>query len=363
MLQPAPVKNKWLYGLVFLFSVGLVLFPFIALCFFVHPCADDFEFSKWTNFFVQNLHYYTQWSGRYFSTFVLSLSPVHWHSFFGYKVWSAAFILFFAGSLYVFTKKWVQAFVALDFVVIHIIYIGALLLAFDSAPSLVEGFYWASSAVTYLFSSALFFLFLTHLIVVFHEKKYQTAFLLPLLLFCIIGGNESWMLLVDTTLLGILGYELYRRGERKAILMALGLLLWASVVSLIPLLSPGNAARHLQFMYDKDPNPAFSIAAFLPSQIGMLMFQDIKSPFFIIYIVITFLVLKRSHLKQAPIKFFPGLFILLVGLGLLLAPVSLITKQAPGRVLNVVIYVIISAFGYLLFSLPQYSKVFQKVVL
>jgi hypothetical protein len=67
----------------------ILLLPFILLCFYSHPAADDFPLSHtardWGSY-TTVVGYYKCWSARFTSIFLMSVNPLAFGSFAGYKL-------------------------------------------------------------------------------------------------------------------------------------------------------------------------------------------------------------------------------------------------------------------------------------
>ena len=65
------------------------ILPLALLCLFAHPAADDFPISHtardWGSY-TSVVGYYKCWSARYTSIFLMSVNPLVFGSFFGYKL-------------------------------------------------------------------------------------------------------------------------------------------------------------------------------------------------------------------------------------------------------------------------------------
>lgn len=70
-------------------AIGIFFIPFLLLCLFAHPAADDFPISHtardWGSY-TSVVGYYKCWSARYTSIFLMSVNPLVFGSFFGYKL-------------------------------------------------------------------------------------------------------------------------------------------------------------------------------------------------------------------------------------------------------------------------------------
>lgn len=86
---------------------GLIILPFLFVAFFNYPSADDFVFAykvKSMGFFQAQYDWYVHWTGRFFSTFMLSLHPLVFNSNLLYKLYAITLILLTPHAIYRFVK-------------------------------------------------------------------------------------------------------------------------------------------------------------------------------------------------------------------------------------------------------------------
>ena len=140
-------KRFWKILLVVAFAV---LAPYIYLSCFAHPIADDYHYSflgMKPDFWNEWKKQYTEWNGRYTSNLLVLLNPMAFHNLFLYKAASSIQILLSLLSIYYFfrsiTDRSFSRLVTLDASVL------LLLLYLFSMPSLAEGIYWYTGAVSY----------------------------------------------------------------------------------------------------------------------------------------------------------------------------------------------------------------------
>ena len=83
-------RNVLLSSEYFIIILGfLSIFPFIPISFFNNPSIDDFCFFVKTiekGYWNSQIEWYSTWTGRYFSTAILSIYPLLTKSFLLYKI-------------------------------------------------------------------------------------------------------------------------------------------------------------------------------------------------------------------------------------------------------------------------------------
>src|SRR5690349_20140534 len=75
----------------------IIIVPFIVISFFNHPALDDWwyaEVYKQHGFFGAHQYWYTHYTARFFSNFLMSMEPLALGWIEGHKVMPIAFIVF-----------------------------------------------------------------------------------------------------------------------------------------------------------------------------------------------------------------------------------------------------------------------------
>ena len=242
--------KKYNYATVFLIlGLAFVFIPFIILGLFNHPCVDDFNYSIDTvkmGFWQAQIHWYTGWGGRYFSSALLSLDPLVIRSFFLYKLVPLVLFLGLFHSLYLLIGELTDQYFgklknALAVLVLLALYI-------DKMPSVSQGFYWFTGAMTYQSSGILMLYLCTCIIRLLKTKhirqKISYSALSFILIFAVIGSNEIIMVILFTLLLSITAWKLFT--ERKVNWILFVLVIAASVAVFFAITAPGNAVRLAQ---------------------------------------------------------------------------------------------------------------------
>lgn len=240
MLKTFPV------GKVFFISIFLfVVIPFLVISCYNHPAADDFCFSYRAievGFWNAQKHWYTVWTGRYFSSAMLSVGPMVNKSILQYKVMPVILIAMLFFSFYALFRQ-ILIFMSGKKALFAA---GILLLIFMAGvPSIVEGIYWMPGYVTYTYGTFLFLFLLAALLRLYREErkvyKRWLFVLCSLFILAVVGSNETIMLLLVLLLIFVNGYIFWRTKKINPWFAAfLGIAILASVVVIV---SPGNALR------------------------------------------------------------------------------------------------------------------------
>ncbi|MDQ3020792.1 MAG: DUF6056 family protein [Bacteroidota bacterium] len=335
-------------AVIFLFLFFAII-PFLIISIYVNPCWDDFEYSEiaYQNGFFQSQNiWYQTWSGRYFSTAVLSaLNPLLFRSILGYKIIILVFILLFLLSVYflvseigkdIFSKK-EKLICTLSF----------CYLIFYGMPTITLALFWFSSAVIYQLANTMTVVLILLLIKFNRYQNQKISFTLVLsiclLIFAIEGSNEVTML--TTTLFFVILFMINIIHTKKLnkylfIFAAVSLVSFALVYS-----APGNN-------YRLSTNPEshqliFSIKNSIIDLLKFIMYRIYNLPLLIFTVLFVSFYSKHISIKkpQNILNVNPvlslSLYLLILFSGIFVSYYSLGTAT-PFRTLNV-IYVLFLA--------------------
>jgi len=231
------------FTLLIFVSLFLALLSFLILSFFNHPSFDDYYFAVKTKnegFFPAQKNWYLEWTGRYFSTAILSSNPLIFNWFFGFKIIPFLLFVLFLGSFFILIR---ELFSTLDRWCISSLSLVVLFIYLYQMPSISEGFYWVAGAITYQLGNILFIFFLTFFIRLSKNPSLSSInfFGSAICLIAVIGSNETIMILLDSLIGFVLTIHLikFRRLDKWLIILTI----IAIIFSLIVILCPGNAKR------------------------------------------------------------------------------------------------------------------------
>lgn len=185
---------------------SILLLPYFLLCFYIFPAGDDFSYASIgkSNFpldLILNERY--RWNGRYLSNFIVILNPIRYNHFGLYQLNIALLLLIYLFSIYKLTSLFFKQITAIICISIII-----ALSSFSLLPSLSEGIYWYTSALTYFLSAILFFTQIYLIVKLeFYNGKYSKLVCNILVIFLILinsGLNETIILINLLLLIGIL---------------------------------------------------------------------------------------------------------------------------------------------------------------
>lgn len=357
-MQVKSKTNKLIFLFVLLISIFSLL-PFVVLTAYNHPSVDDFIYSFAfikDGFFIPQYNWYVDWSGRYTATAFLSLSPISFYSFTGYKFGSLALLTFLGVAFYYLVN---QLFYKESFLnrisvslLIFIIYLYQM-------PKIATGLYWGAGATTYQLGNVFTLLMLGSLILFFKTKKNKHKMLVIGFLFLLIGSNETVMLLTDM-LLFFLAIFYYTRKQKlnikyiKSDSFLILLLVFAFVFSLIVFLAPGNDVR-LRHLPNKH-----KLIAFYNSYLSAKQYLIMWLPSFGVFSLLTLsLITKLDFNKEKWFSIHPIFAFIIVLLityaGFFPAHWSM-GVPPPARTINTIYFFFILTWMYFILSLFSYFK-------
>ena len=347
--------SKCLSSEMFLIGLGIFsVLPFIIISVFNNPAADDFAFSvECSNhgYWGVQSWWYTHWFGRYFSTALLSLNPLLIQSFFLFKLIPVVLIIalfislyYLARTLFVNAEKRLCLLFSLCFIFIYLFFM----------PNVAEGIYWFAGAITYQVANILTILLFSCVIKLVQTKKNRFLFLSVLFAFCVIGSNETSMLVIDLILATIFIYNFII--IKKINYSLLILLVFAGIFSLIVILSPGNFIRGEYY-----PNSHQIFNSAFQSFFQVLNHMIRWVPFTILVAIIFFDVFnKYIPLGSGSIFNVNPIFVIIVLCLILFAGFFpgywSMGVSPPARTKNVIYFLYISGYLYLGFIMSFYLK-------
>lgn len=326
----------------------LTIFPFIIISIFNNPSADDFCYNNYTRdlgYLNTQVEAYTNWTGRYFATAIISCKVFLSGSFLIYKAFPIFLLIFFCQSIYHLCSSTFISLSKRNRLVLTFLITILYLLQMESTS---EGFYWLAGSVTYQLSIILSIFLFSSLIKLLATS--QNRYLLYSILFSlvVIGLNEIAMMYIGLIIGTIFFYHFF---SKKAInYKILLLLLFICICAVFVVLSPGSAARantypgNQQVIYSilKTLNSfKTNIGNWLPSiLIAFLLFFEhfqkenvqINSKIFDVKLVIPFLIVTSFPLI--------GVF-----------PIYYSLKWVPARSINLIYFFFLIGLLYLTFVL------------
>ncbi|MBS1614727.1 MAG: hypothetical protein JST06_01260 [Bacteroidetes bacterium] len=346
---------RLLPALIIVFSCLLLLLLSTLFC-YVHPSIlDDYENIAWLGFLKRQGYLFLEWSGRYFSNAAVSLSPLRGHSLTDYRwVLLGVFLLFtvsFLTLLLALLRRFSKAPVPVRLATA----LAGIVLFCNNIPSLQEGFFWYSSAMTYMLPVAAAFGMFSLL---FYAEasaspSWFTRIFALLLAIVALGGNET--LYICLPIVFVLWWQARRRADIVRQKFYFWLLLTTVLCLLISLLAPGNYVRQ-----SLNPRPGIGVL-FLWLKVSLLTgWSWLSNPFLLLFSGLTVWFLSGYELKIFRIRLWQAFLLPFLFLLLLLLPATLgLGEQPPPRVFNEVYAFFLLGWLVFLLRLIQYLAALQ----
>jgi len=242
-------SNKTFLRRLFLLALLLSILPFLILTYFCHPAYDDFCISAHaltTGFIERQINVYKVGAGRYFSTLVLTFSPLNVGSFAGYKAFGVATILLTFVSIFCLIHAIVRSAVPLIDKLIATSFLAALFS--NQAPDITEAYFWTTGEIVYQLPLILSMLFFA--VVIRSSDKSKGAKLFRLFLSCllivaIVGSNETSMLVIALLIFTITIAMWMAKSEQRWSWLIFSIITIFCVAVVIA--APGNTVRSSVF--------------------------------------------------------------------------------------------------------------------
>lgn len=355
-------SENWLLGFLL-----LTISPFLFLFLFNHPAADDFTVSDHTDLkdiFNAQVHYYQIWGGRYFSNLVLSLNPLYFKSFLGYKLFTLFIMLMFVYFLFSLLTELPKN--SLNFKNRILLTLSIIFLYLYAMPSVSQSFYWMISSVIYQTGLILIMMFLKFYMKFLREKNKSSGILLKLILFLLIiavSGSSEISMVIGIMIISTLA--IINVLSNKKFNPLLLLLIFTSIIfSLVMLFAPGNSIRALQ--YPDNHNFILSLTLTFSTLTEYLISWIFQTPLLYISLLtipVTCKIKMNSSLKNSSFFFNPGysiLFFLLILFILFFIPVWSIGNVPFSRTVNMIYFVFLAGWFYnVIICLNYFSNKFS----
>lgn len=327
----------------------ILLFSFISL--FNFPSADDFDIIVLVNklgYKDAQLSYYQNWTGRFISTAILFLMSKE--NFVAYRSFPIALLFLLFLSFYCVVKSLFKSDIKTQINVTCYLFLFFLL----TLPTISEGLYWWSGAITYQLAN-IFTLFLASCLVTLLKKRSLTHTLMGCLFgFLAVGCNETSLILIVSSLSLLILLKYF--SEYKFNKQLLAILFCCFVSGAIVYFAPGNNTRAST---GQNHNFIFSLLMGM-ADTSRLTFRWI-GPIILVSTLILSETLKKNdrplliyltekfRLYKLSIFIIPLFLSLFVGFWFLQAPI-------PTRATNTVFLYLILATAFIIIALAIKSK-------
>lgn len=320
------------------------VFPLVLLAYFNQPSADDFCY----NTASQNLSYletqiklFTTLNGRYTTSAILSIPVFLSYNLFLYKLMPILMLIFVFYALYYLASSLFLNLRRRDYIVLSL---SCLSIYIVQMPSVSQGFYWLSSAVSYQLSSVFVLLLFSLVVKILYFNKIKYIIVSVPLIILVIGSNEIAMLITDFLLGIIFLFSIFK--TRKVNLGLLFLLVLAAVLSFIVTKSQGNNLRG-----DSLSNSHMLFCSIFKTLNILKSYLIIWLPIIIVFLLIFFDFLNRKvSLKISKVFDVPPVMVLLVAIAVtfigFFAGYWALGSLLPPRAINLIYFFFILIFLY-----------------
>ncbi len=286
-------KNISLFdGFLLVLTFGLVA-PFFILSFFDNPSIDDYSFALKNfehGYWGAQASAYENWNGRYFASFLLCANPLVFDAPIIYKILPVVLLLLTIHSFYYFFNSIWSGEHRLQSLIFSFL---ITFLFLNNMPSLVQGVYWASGAVTYHLANTLILYLISNLVILLRNPNasFLLKFICGALVVATCGSNETAMIAVCLLLLLFAAFGFVTKKRNVGFILLL--LLIAIFCSWIMATSPGNSIRDLGFLDPNKRNVSFTIISSIKT-FTIQAFQWTQSTQFILVGLIFIILLLKS---------------------------------------------------------------------
>ncbi|RAK68020.1 hypothetical protein DLM85_08230 [Hymenobacter edaphi] len=338
----------------------LGLLPFVALCAYAEPYSDDFlnAWRTWTYgpAGVQR-ELYQQWTGRFFSTVLITVAnPLTWGWQAGVR-WAAAGLLLalaavqYAGvrQLWPDHRRRTPAAVAS---------LAALLLYLQLMPDVYSAFYWYTAAAVYTVGQLGFLLVLLTSLAGLRQPPGQRrgwAVAAGAAAVATAGANEVQLLLLLATLAGLLVLS-GRRAAPATRRWWAGLLVITLLAGVVAVAAPGNFTRLVDKGSGLEPLPHKLLMALPRTGRGVLLLlaqPRLLAGLGLVYLLLAPLVRGRGNPFGHRIPLRQSLPLLLAGLGLAQLVSFIGLGGSLARIDNVLIYALLLGWSAALLAAAE----------
>ncbi len=364
-----------------LMATALCLLPLALLCLFVHPVGThDWDWISYFNrkdlsFFEYQKHVYEDYTGRFFSTAILS-STHYWYNLFLFKLIPILLITGVGLGFQSFIKKLFRYCPFSSFEIV-IFTLGFLLLFYSGLTGVFEGLYIISSTFTYVVGLIMFLFWAGILIMLDKQgregalhlsgvKSYGLFILLFLLTTAINGCNEIHMVGLYLCLGFYFLFNLINKRKVPHWLWLLG------VLSLPSLYVSFFAAANFERMGGYEGSGDILKAIVLTIGATGFNFSAWLSNAALFFAALLFLPYGKRMASALPDYLFTrksGWFFAIAGLALQVIPLLLLffaagSNTLPERVVDMLYaFFLLSFFGMLVWACGAFPKAMEKIQL
>ncbi|HMQ68597.1 MAG TPA: DUF6056 family protein [Ignavibacteria bacterium] len=354
------LSNKF-YGNTLLAFLLLMIIPFFVLFIYNHPSADDWGMAENTEikgFVDTQIHYYKNWTGKYFSNAVMSYNPLYFNSLTGYKIVTFLLMVTFVITLYALFSRLTTSILSKKEKLIFTL--SFMFMYLYAMPSLSQSFYWLTASVVYQVGIILIMLFAILYSKINDQedtyKKNMLTFATAVCVASIAGCSEMSMVSGVLMISLLLVYEIITKKKIKGRLILFAVV--CATGSLILITAPGNKVRGSLYpdSHKLIPSLITTASAFWDYLISWIFL----SPLLFVTVLLIPLFVKIINADKAVMKGpafdpkFAGISSLVILFILFFTPVWSLGRAPFSRTVNIIYLMFLAAWFYNVFVLCKY---------
>jgi hypothetical protein len=230
-------------------------FPFLLNSFFANPWTDDFGYSSTSRamgFFQAQIYWYRQWTGRYFSTALLSINPMVYGHLRGYKLIPPVLIVSLLAAIFWLVHSLTEN--SRSFRQKLLFSLAVLFVYLDQMADVRPGLYWMAASITYQVAAILGLMFFSLIIQIKRggggTPNFFSGALAIITAVCLSGTNEVAVALLVSILFLIVMFD--RIENKRFDCFLVSILVVTIIASCFALFAPGNRVRLAQSGNERD---------------------------------------------------------------------------------------------------------------
>ncbi|MGB3017121.1 MAG: DUF6056 family protein [Ignavibacteria bacterium] len=243
------------YNFALISFILVLILPFFINLIFNHPTFDDFYYSEKARhfgYFDAQMKWYKYWTGKFFSTAVLSISPLYFRSFVGYDILVFLVNVMTPIAIYKLLSQITGAILTTSEK--SLLTVSVYFVFLCSMPALAQGFYWLTGIFVYLVPillTMLFFICYSKLsAAVGKSKRFTLIFIATIILVAITGSSEIAMVFIASLFVSFLLLKFKMKGKIDLydIVFCSAIILGSYII----ISAPGNDLRSETFPMKND---------------------------------------------------------------------------------------------------------------
>ncbi|MCB0726649.1 MAG: hypothetical protein KDD00_04250 [Ignavibacteriae bacterium] len=339
----------------------LMIIPFFVLFIFNHPSADDWGMAENTvikGFADTQIHYYKNWTGKYFSNAVMSYNPLYFNSITGYKIVTFLLMVLFCVTLYSLFSRLTSAIISKKEKILFTL--SFIFLYLYAMPSLSQSFYWLTASVVYQAGIILIMLFgIIYSKITDPEdvsSKKLLTFTGAVIIASIAGCSEMSMVSGVLMMSVLILYEIITKKKLNGRLILFAVVCAAG--SFILITAPGNKVRGSLYPDSHKLIPSLITTAKTFSD--YLISWILVSPLLFVTVLLIPVFVKIINTKRSGLKGpafdpkFVGITSLVILFVLFFTPVWSLGRSPFSRTVNIIYFMFLAAWFYNVFVLCVY---------